>query len=134
MLDLYQDGGFEEPEPGRRTDPNCQDLDDRCENWVKRKGKEVCNSKKYIEKKCIRSCDTCPNVDKAAAEEKQVKKEEICEDKNDNCGAWAKREDGNLCRTNKFMKAKCRATCGFCQRTGGGRTYFQGYFKYQVTY
>ena len=111
--------GSGEPEPARNTDPNCQDLDDRCEKWVKRKGKEVCSSKKYIEKKCIRSCDTCPSREEVAVET-QKKEKEVCEDKNDNCAAWAKREDGNLCRTHKFMKTKCRATCGLCKRPKGG--------------
>lgn len=98
-------------------DPSCKDLDNRCTNWVKRKGKEVCESKKYVQKKCIKSCDKC-----GAAEQETVvvekPKKEVCKDKNENCGAWASR-DGNLCGTHKFMIAKCRLTCGLCTKKGG---------------
>ena len=105
----------EKAEEEVQEDSSCQDLDERCAKWVKRQGTDVCDNKKYIKKKCIKSCNKCPvEEEKPVVEKKPIKKkEEVCEDKNDNCAMWAKRP-GDLCRTHKFMIAKCRLTCSLC--------------------
>jgi hypothetical protein len=101
---------------GDGEDASCEDLDTRCANWVKRKGKGICGVKKYVKKKCIKSCGKCGGAKDAVAEKPE--KKEVCEDKNENCAAWASR-DGNLCQNHKFMKTKCRVTCRLCPTEGG---------------
>ena len=102
-------GGVEKEE-----ESSCKDLDARCENWVERKGKELCDTKKYVEKKCLKSCDKCSKT--VVVEEEN--KEEVCKDKSKHCTSWSKRA-GNLCQTHKTMVSKCRVTCGLCTPEGG---------------
>lgn len=108
----YNGGGVEKEE-----ESSCKDLDARCENWVERKGKELCDTKKYVEKKCLKSCDKCSKT--VVVEEEN--KEEACKDKSKHCTSWSKRA-GNLCQTHKTMVSKCRVTCGLCTPEGGDGT------------
>lgn len=86
------------------THPRCDDADNRCPNWIKRKGVEACQTNNYIKRKCKGACDSCP----------VVRKPGVCKDTNINCPAWSRK--ANLCASNNKVMTKCRKSCNQCDR------------------
>ena len=102
--------------PGKKREPPCFDLSDRCHQHVKHCRDPAASWDKYMKKYCLKTCGYCGKPTPAPGEDTitTIKPNPSCKNKRSECEGWKKYCNDSRSGWKDYMKQNCPATCGLC--------------------